>query len=214
MKKLITAIVTVFSVLLVIAATTTEVNISTLPHATSLASTSLVLVLTNATKARLATVQQILDLAGGGDQVWTNDNGVLKPIVPSGPVEILGRVAGGTNSFDLYTDETDQLFAFSASGQADRIHFEPTRADGNTPYILNTSILHTSGNLFEIRNADTLKFRIDYSGAIGAVFIAGTTNQVTFGGTNTAPMITTNAAKWISVQVSGFTNAYRIGLYE
>lgn len=48
----------------------------------------------------------------------------------------------------------------------------------------------------------------------GAITLAGTTNQVTFGGTNTAPVSDVAPAKWISVQVSGRTNAYRIPLYE
>lgn len=62
-NKLIAGFVTGVSLVLLIAATTTETNIKDLPHATSLAATNLVLVLTNASKARLATVQQIVDLA-------------------------------------------------------------------------------------------------------------------------------------------------------
>jgi len=61
------------------------------------------------------------------------------------------------------------------------------------------------------RNNGTTKFSVSTNGQMS---LAGTTNQVTFGATNTAPSVTTNAAKWISVQVSGFTNAYRIPLYE
>lgn len=41
--------------------------------------------------------------------------------------------------------------------------------------------------------------------------LVGTTNQLVFGGTNTAPA-STNLVLWISVQVPGDTNAYRIGL--
>src|SRR2546422_5442502 len=66
------------AVLLLIAATTTEVNVANLPLATSLSPTNLVLVLTNATKARLATVQQILNVPGY--KVWTNASGVLSPL--------------------------------------------------------------------------------------------------------------------------------------
>lgn len=46
------------------------------------------------------------------------------------------------------------------------------------------------------------------------VVIAGTTNVVTFGGTSTAPADTNNIATWISVMVTGDTNAYRLPLYK
>jgi hypothetical protein len=48
----------------------------------------------------------------------------------------------------------------------------------------------------------------------GAVFIAGTTNQIVFGATNSTPSNPTNVLKWISVQVDGDTNAYRSPLYK
>lgn len=38
-----------------------------------------------------------------------------------------------------------------------------------------------------------------------------TTNQIVFSGTNTAPASTT-IVKWVSVQIAGETNAYRVGL--
>src|SRR2546429_1432779 len=66
------------AVLLLVAATTTEINVANLPLATSLSPTNLVLVLTNATKARLATAQQILNVPGY--KVWTNASGVLSPV--------------------------------------------------------------------------------------------------------------------------------------
>jgi hypothetical protein len=57
------------------------------------------------------------------------------------------------------------------------------------------------------------------SGAVGAHFgknisIAGTTNQVIFGGTNTAPSSPGAPTKWISVQVTGEATVYRLPLYE
>jgi hypothetical protein len=44
--------------------------------------------------------------------------------------------------------------------------------------------------------------------------LTGTTNQVTFGGTNSAPVNAGAPVRWISVQVTGFTNAYRLPLYQ
>ncbi len=85
--------------------------------------------------------------------------------------------------------------------------------NGDLPYYFNTgtNVVSSSNILSAFANANTNKFAITGEGAIT---LSGTTNQVTFGGTNTAPADTTNVAKWISVQVSGFTNAYRIGLHE
>ena len=51
-------------------------------------------------------------------------------------------------------------------------------------------------------------------GANGAVNVAATTNQIQFGGTNTAPANLTNIVKWISVKVGAETNAYRLPLYQ
>lgn len=48
----------------------------------------------------------------------------------------------------------------------------------------------------------------------GSIVLGGTTNQISFAGTNAAPADTTNVAAWISVQVSGNTNGYRIPLYK
>lgn len=46
------------------------------------------------------------------------------------------------------------------------------------------------------------------------VTVSGTTNQVSFGATNNAPANTANPAYWISVQVAGQTNQFRLPLYQ
>lgn len=46
------------------------------------------------------------------------------------------------------------------------------------------------------------------------LLIAGTTNEIIFGSTNTAPVTTATPSKWISVQVSGENTAYRLPLYQ
>lgn len=47
-----------------------------------------------------------------------------------------------------------------------------------------------------------------------SVSLSGTTNQVIFGATNTAPVTTATPATWISVQVAGSNNVYRLPLYQ
>ncbi len=44
-----------------------------------------------------------------------------------------------------------------------------------------------------------------------ALTLGATTNQIAFGGTNTAPADAT-IVKWVSVTVAGETNKYRVGL--
>jgi hypothetical protein len=44
--------------------------------------------------------------------------------------------------------------------------------------------------------------------------IQGITNSVTFGATNNPPAGTATPVRWISVQVSGLTNAFRLPLYQ
>lgn len=50
--------------------------------------------------------------------------------------------------------------------------------------------------------------------ADGSLYLNATTNQVTFGATNIAPVNTSNVVGWVSVQVSGNTNLYRLPLYK
>jgi len=51
--------------------------------------------------------------------------------------------------------------------------------------------------------------------SLGVLSIAATTNQIVFGKTNSAPLNTsTNSMVWVSVQVYGDTNAYRLPLYK
>ncbi len=68
-----------------------------------------------------------------------------------------------------------------------------------------------SGNIFVVHNGNTNKFLVSN---LGAITLAGTTNQVTFGATNTAPASAVAPTKWISVQVSGESGVFRIPLYE
>ena len=71
--------------------------------------------------------------------------------------------------------------------------------------------------LIVAKSRTTSLFSVSASGGIsaaGAIQTGATTNQIVFGGTNTAPANTTNVATWISVQVSGDTNVYRLQLQK
>ena len=50
--------------------------------------------------------------------------------------------------------------------------------------------------------------------AQGVLNIVAQTNQIIWGATNNAPANTTNVVKWVSVQVNGDTNSYRLPLYK
>lgn len=87
----------------------------------------------------------------------------------------------------IYISNTDGQVKFKA--------VDPTMATTGLPYIeLGTQ----TGTVFQVTSA-------------GAVVTYATTNQLVFGASNTAPS-DTNLVLWISVQVQGDTNIYRLGL--
>ena len=76
-------------------------------------------------------------------------------------------------------------------------------------------VIHGSTN--SVSQAIVIKNEIGTAGSIGMkgqLSISATTNQLSFGATNSAPVNTTNIAQWVSVQVAGDTNAYRLPLYK
>jgi hypothetical protein len=50
--------------------------------------------------------------------------------------------------------------------------------------------------------------------SVSALTLTGSTNQIIFGSTNTSPTTTATPVKWISAQVTGETNVYRLPLYQ
>ncbi len=44
--------------------------------------------------------------------------------------------------------------------------------------------------------------------------LSATTNHIVFGNTNSLPAVTNSIVKWVSVQIQGDTNAYRLPLYK
>jgi hypothetical protein len=86
--------------------------------------------------------------------------------------------------------------------------FEPSTADGMTPYVLDTSIAHTTGNMIELANATTLEFAVaagsGYTG-VGTKFLSddGTYKSSTF--TNVEDEVWINQAGVVRL-VPGNTN--------
>lgn len=111
------------------------------------------------------------------------------------------QVSTGTNNVDLFLNVTTGTVT----------DLWPTAPDGSASYTFDTSLAHTSGNLAEFKNHGSLAFSI---GATKNIILAGTTNQIVFGSTNTAPSSSVAPTKWISVQVTGESAVYRIPLYQ
>lgn len=278
--KLIFAFMAGLVALLLIGASTTEVNLSNVPLANdSLALTNYLLVLTNATKARRATFQQVKDLIGGGDTVWTNSGGSIAPSDQSDPNASVARV-GVVNSFtnslqsdwpyyeygaalygrtrsDSTSGNNHSVFAFndskssihvaltsfadsSSTGQTNIAGLDLLATEGNSgvhisryieaqnpgyganPALTESAILMLDSRetgfpiLVGRTNNGTTVFKVDSDGKVTAptYTLTGSTNQVKFGGTNTAPVSAVAPTKWISVQVAGLTNQFRLPLYE
>lgn len=58
------------------------------------------------------------------------------------------------------------------------------------------------------------RWELMYPSPLAQFTISGTTNQVYFGSSNSVPANTATVRKWVSVQITGETNAYRLPLYE
>jgi len=93
---------------------------------------------------------------------------------------------GGGNPWDWYAKYSGRWRIFSGSGGT------PT---GFADFEVSNSVVFIRTNLV----------------VTGQLTVAGTTNQIIFGATNTPPT-STNLVKWVSVQVAGDTNVYRLGL--
>lgn len=133
-------------------------------------------------------------------------------VISSSDVFGYGRVAIGsasiTNSSDIYAFGTFALNTAAMTDSAD-VYAIGTGAGRDITGTFNNVV-------FLGKNATAADGSTDQVilGPEMQLILAGTTNQVIFGATNTAPAEAGTPAKWISVQVSGFTNAYRLPLYE
>lgn len=108
-----------------------------------------------------------------------------------------------------------QVFSYVIGGQ-----FNTNSADDT--WTFGENLHNTVAQQFEFGFADARKttlsdtnvhIRVDLL-IDGLLQLTGTTNQITFGGTNSPPANASTVRKWISVRVVGETNAYRLPLYE
>lgn len=67
------------------------------------------------------------------------------------------------SNFSVNTS-TSQLQLQAYVNGTRRILLEPTLSDGNTSYLFDTSISHTSGNLMEVKNNGAKQSQLDYDG--------------------------------------------------
>jgi len=89
--------------------------------------------------------------------------------------------------------------------------------DGNEPAIRIKAVNQVQPIIYAWDGNTNVLFQISSKGSIttyGNLTLNGTTNFIVFGATNTPPNITNYPVMWVSVQVSGQTNTYRMPLYN
>jgi hypothetical protein len=80
---------------------------------------------------------------------------------------------------------------------------------GIATYSIPISAVPASQAFFQVAAPIGGSVQVDYPLAVNV-----TTNQIIWGATNTAPANTSTPVAWVSVQVNGRTNAYRVPLYQ
>jgi hypothetical protein len=179
------------------------------------------------------------NVTSGAASIWENDGGVIKPsgtnsqsvslywpqegdstsnffsvrsFNGSAAVKLSSPTPGNDSTVNLITGPgNEEVYIQTETGVP--MDLWPAQDDGaNTIYLFDTitNRNNASGKLFAVANGGSSKFSVANSGTLA---LGATTNQVTFGGTNPPPASAT-VRKWISVQVAGETNAYRIPLSE
>ena len=112
-------------------------------------------------------------------------------------------VDGAYTYLESYSSST-QVSTEAGSNLGQLYLLNPTIADGSTPYKLNTSLAHTSGNLAEVSNNGTVKFAVDFAGVIQSATIPAA--QVT--GLGTASL--SDASAFDAAGEASSTQAYAI----
>jgi hypothetical protein len=80
--------------------------------------------------------------------------------------------ADNTRSAHYWGAGTNYVYYSLAAGSTEHAIFWPTATAAATPYTLGTSVNHTSGNLLEVENNGTDKFKVAFSGAATAAQVA------------------------------------------
>lgn len=169
---------------------------------------------------------------GGGQGTNWTFNGLFEVIYRDGP-HLQTSVGNGefsvvdttnqlnTSAIDIYGyPNGDSTFtaaiALGLDGTyGDCLLIDPRKDNGGLAFKFSTATgtsLSQTETLFSFQSNHITQI----SGTVaGQLVLAGTTNQITFGATNEAPVSTVAPTKWISVQVQGEnTKKYRIPLYE
>jgi hypothetical protein len=198
-----------FVTLLLIAATTTEVNIKDLPVATTLAVSDQVLVVTNGTKSRLAPFSLIR--SSFGDTIWTNDNGNILSLQPDGTKYLILQSTNGVDSsksmmivdgnqgvVEVTSGEGSpyadgQLYAYKhgtnmvvalvmKTASTKWVVLDPEMDFGlNAPLILGSDVVRTSTeDLVEFQNHGTNVAKLKGDGALS---LSSQTNKIADSGT-------------------------------
>lgn len=132
-----------------------------------------------------------------------------------GGYNLLGKVTDpwvitGTNSVFLGPTTNNGPFYLEGNSVTNVGHIIPS---ANNVHAWGTSTLHPnsiySETITAANNVSTANVNANTQ-----VYVSASTNFLKFGGTNSPPANTSTVRKWISVQVNGETNAYRLPLYE
>ena len=153
-----------------------------------------------------------------GDQRWGNPGAVTNVNNATGTnVNLSGTFSGTLNA--PYIGNTNSYgVGFTGNGSVGGVIYDsyisPSwQLSGNPSY---SSYVNLLGQGFGIGTASPNPAHgVDIVGTAYSTSFAttGTTNQILFGATNTPPT-STNIIAWISVQVSGLTNKFRLGLCQ
>lgn len=87
--------------------------------------------------------------------------------------------------------------------------------DGMNPLIKLVST-NQQAPFIAINNGTTSILTVQSNGAVSldSISLANTNGQISFGATNTAPSVSTNANTWVKVSIYGDTNVYKLPLYR
>ncbi len=134
------------------------------------------------------------------------NNGVESDVTAS--IAIHANNSTNANAFVQFevnsTDLPNAAARFRAGFGSTQVDLNPTAADGSTPYLFDTSIAHTSGNLMEVKNNGTNVAYFKYDGSLtsergansavlgvssgGTPYISGTSALQLSGGSGTVTL--------------------------
>lgn len=100
---------------------------------------------------------------GGFDAFYVDQTAHLKLRAVDNPQVSINR-----NGQDTVNLNADQLVFYDFATDNNIVQISPRIGDGGTPYLFNTTVEHTTGDLLEIRNNNVARFVVDAFGNISA----------------------------------------------